>query len=311
MGLGKWWSSEAVPAVQKVFNKGDGGSGPINPDSGEAERVSSPDISESLPPKTGQAAPAPLPVPGTGSDEKIEAGRAKGRHRAEQLYGMDDKAISGGVQDVVKKRRERLEGGGPEDTALRNERNRAIRMARAQGSSQAEIDQLGRQYAMDLSSEQYKRETGALSDYQKLIGNILGGTSSLEMGFAGLEKSGEEVNIQSGGGSGMLGTVICTELYLGGYLSDEVYSKDIEYGIELRLNDPAVYIGYRILADPIVVAMKKSSLFTSIVAFFAVGWAKDMAGQSNITGKLVNLIGKPLCRFLGKIGESHAITERL
>jgi hypothetical protein len=102
-------------------------------------------------------------------------------------------------------------------------------------------------------------------------------------------------------GFGNFGTVICTELYRQGYYPDHIYQADVTYGMNIRMNRPEVYWGYRFLAEPIVRRMKRSEAFTALIAFFAVPWARNMAGEKNLTGALVSLIGEPICAFVGRI----------
>lgn len=77
------------------------------------------------------------------------------------------------------------------------------------------------------------------------------------------------------GGSGG-GTVICTELYRQGYINDQDYEKDVQFGGEVQKVNPFMIEGYRMLATPIAEKMKESHLLTVIAAFFAVPWAKGM-----------------------------------
>ena len=249
--------------------------------------------------KTAAAGKVPL-----SSDEDIARGQAVGLARANQLYGISTPELGRETAGVRERAKSRMEGASPEDTALRNQRNAMERRMRAAGKSEGEIEQSRRRADMDISGSIYNRKLGAEKDYSRLIGNMIGGTTSLEMGMAQLQKSGEDTDIQpykgSSGMGGMFGTVICTELHKRGYLSDEIYAKDFEYGYMVRRSDPAVYIGYRFLADPIVAVMKKSPSFTWVVSLIAVPWAKNMAGNKNMFGSAVNAVGTALCRIVGK-----------
>jgi len=111
------------------------------------------------------------------------------------------------------------------------------------------------------------------------------------------------------GGGG--GTVICTELYRQGYLSDAMLKLDAEFGSTV---DNQTYRGYRKMADPIVKLMQKSKAFTWIVSRFALPWAEEMAHivrpkifNGNRFGRLIMKIGLPLCKWVGKEVE-YAIT---
>ena len=102
------------------------------------------------------------------------------------------------------------------------------------------------------------------------------------------------------GGSGE--KVICTELHRQKYLSDETMKYDREFGLQ---NDLVIRIGYRKMADPIVVLMKKHKWFTWMVSLLAIPWAKQMASvmnpklKGNLLGKVIMKVGLPLCRFIG------------
>lgn len=108
------------------------------------------------------------------------------------------------------------------------------------------------------------------------------------------------------------GKVICTELNKQGILSDSIYKKDAEYGEELFKVDPYVLIGYHFWALPIVNLMKKSKIFTRIVSYPALKWAKHIAGEEkSLFGYFCVHVGQPVCRIIGKgvsffLGESHA-----
>jgi hypothetical protein len=94
-------------------------------------------------------------------------------------------------------------------------------------------------------------------------------------------------------------TVICTELYRQGVLTFALGKVGMLYG---QLVGFDVYRGYRILADPIVDRMKKSSRVSRIVAFICVPAIREMAFQlgtrerGSLFGRMVMAVGIPLCR---------------
>lgn len=244
---------------------------------------------------------------GLSSDPEIARGQAIGRQRGEEAYGQTLAETGGGVQDIIRRRREALEGKGPGATQLRQARGQRLRMARARGAGAGQMAQIERESASDIAAQQYTRDQKALSAYQRLIGNILGGQTSLEMGFAGLEKGGQQVQMpQYGGGGGgilggLLGKIICAELYHQGYMSEDIYQKDQEYGYALGISHPYTMLGYHILAIPVVELMKRNKLFTKLVSFPALAWARDMAGDKNLSGAIISLIGKFICDIVGRI----------
>ena len=232
-------------------------------------------------------------------DKKIAGGQITGLERAQNLYGMNVGEIGDETSDIVRRRREALEGTDPAMTRLRQSRNRRLRMAKAEGASPEQLKQIEREAESDIAGAEYSSQEQALNQYQKLIGNIIGGTSSLEMGFAGLEKSGDTGGYTPYKSNNAFGTVICTELHNQGYMSDDIYKKDQDYGKHLRLSNPDVYSGYIFLAMPVVRLMRTSKLFTWIMSFPAMAWANNMAGNSNLFGKLISKIGEPLCGLVG------------
>lgn len=241
-------------------------------------------------------------------DPTLLGGQMTGLDRARNLYGMTVPEIGSETQGILARRRARLDGYSPSGTRLRESRNRRVRMARAGGRSAGEQESIKRQSEKDIADVDYAREGQALTDYQRLVGKILGGTQQLEMGYTGLAQSGQYTPPPQMGG-GLLGTVICTELFKQGYMDSVTYNLDIAYGIELRRTRPHVYTGYRTLAGPVVRLMQKSKVFTKIISVPALAWADNMAGRSNILGKLISIVGEALCGFVGKLGGEYGKTS--
>jgi hypothetical protein len=110
------------------------------------------------------------------------------------------------------------------------------------------------------------------------------------------------------------GTVICTELHRQGLLSDEVFENDAKYRDKITDKE---YVGYRIMADPIVNLMQKSPLFTKVFAPFAVSTATEMASKinpeikGNKLGKILLGILIPLCGFVYKMHCKSTIFPRI
>lgn len=101
--------------------------------------------------------------------------------------------------------------------------------------------------------------------------------------------------------------IICTELHRQGLMSDIIFKADQEFGEMMRNKHPYAMKGYYYLAKPIVELMRKSETFTKAVSFFAIPWANEMAyqmgaiEQGSFAGKLIMLIGLPLCTLVGII----------
>lgn len=126
---------------------------------------------------------------------------------------------------------------------------------------------------------------------QKVTGEAL--AAGQDQGLAqGMDTSGAE---------GMFGTVICTELHRQGIMDDETYKKDAFFGSCLLLTDPHAMYGYRMMAAPVVRLMKKSKVFTRLIAIPALAWADQMAGKENFAGKAIMLAGIPFSRFVYRL----------
>jgi len=121
---------------------------------------------------------------------------------------------------------------------------------------------------------------------------------------------------QGGGGAGGGGgKIICGELYRQGKLPPDIYEADAAYGRMIRASDPALYAGYIAWAPYVVAAMRApviGSAATLAISWLALPWARRMAGEHNVVGTLLTLIGEPLCRAIGHFnhGDHHAISVR-
>jgi len=244
-------------------------------------------------------------------DPFVAQGQAIGRQSGQEIYGQSQAQTGADVADVIRRRKERLSGQNPAASSLRESRNRQIRMARASGASAAQIAQISRGADQDIERAEFQREGEALGDFQRLIGNVVGGQSSLEMAHAGLAKAGEKTERQPSmyqtGNAGW--SVICTELARQGILKGEILDKDRLYGIKTRLHNPDVYYGYEFLAMPVVKLMKKSKPFTRLISIPAMAWANNMAGNKNLFGAVISFIGEPICALTWRV--KNAITKGL
>lgn len=232
-------------------------------------------------------------------DTDIAVGQKVGQNRFQQYYGQQSGQTGGDVQNIKNKLVNRMEGSDPVSGQQQNAMSRSLRRLKAQGGSQQQIDEKARGQALDYSSAQYGRQGSAINDYRRLISNMLTGGQNLEMGFASLEKSGQQTyqpQYRSGGIS-----VICTELHSQGVMSDEIYKEDSKYGIKLLGTNPFIMVGYVLWATYVVALMKKSKLFTKIISVPAMAWANNMAGNTNFLGKILKTIGEPICETIGRI----------
>lgn len=247
-----------------------------------------------------------FPTPKEGGDTAgqnqadISQGMAEGRQRAKQLYGIGDEEIAGMSRDIIRRRREAADAKDPASTALRQGRNRQIAMARERGANQRQQEQVARDAESRIAQTEFGRQDKTLNDLQRLTGNIIGNTTGLEAGYGQLRGAGTANPVPTTS-QGFLGSVICTELYVHGYLNREIYKKDSQHGEWLRQNDPLVYEGYIAWAPTVVEWMRKNKTVLKVVAFFGVAWAIDMAGGKSLLGKFINTVGQPICRIIGTI----------
>lgn len=116
-------------------------------------------------------------------------------------------------------------------------------------------------------------------------------------GPTGTEGVGSDPSTGDGGGSGgASGSVICTALHDMGLMPDEIYEKDQEFG---RRVDPIIYAGYIRWARHIAAAIRAYPILGHMVRPIVMAWAREMAGQSNLVGRVMMLVGMPMCKYLG------------
>lgn len=99
-------------------------------------------------------------------------------------------------------------------------------------------------------------------------------------------------------------SVICTELCKQGYIDPYILMLDGLYR-DCYVDDNT-YNGYMSWAPSVVKLMQKSKIFTLLVAIPAKSWAINSASKmdknipSTLIGKILNKIGVPICRALGR-----------
>ena len=102
--------------------------------------------------------------------------------------------------------------------------------------------------------------------------------------------------------------VLCSELVRQGKLDSRIVDDEWSYISGMLTIEE--YLGYRIIADPLVRVMQKSKLFTWVMTPFIRGFAYEMASRVNdkVTGsklgKFVLWWGLPLCRI------AYAVSNR-
>lgn len=259
------------------------------------------------------------PLIGISGSPKEVTGRVEGLQRARVLTGQNSYEIGKDYQEAYGdiKKRTQLSDTGSE--LLRANKAGAVADARNQMQSQGvkggaalgAVSQVERAKSYDVNNQLVDHQRNAEKDYMLATKANANFTNEMEMGY-GQMALGKDVKSPSNN-SGGFSSVICTELYGQGYLSKEIYFADSLYGIKIRANKPEVYVGYRAWADKLVPIMQKSKLFTKAVAFFAVPWAMNMAGEKSFFGKIISNVGEPACGYIGKTiiflksfsGDSH------
>jgi len=233
------------------------------------------------------------------TDSKVRVGQQVGRDRFKQYYGQEAGQTGGDVQNIKGKLKGRMEGSDPRSGQQQNAMNRSLRRMKSRGASNQQVESASRTNALNYSAGEFKREGTAINDYRRLIGNFINGGQNLEMGFANLEKSGDIIQQPNYSSSGW--SVICTELHRQGIMSDELYAKDQEYGRYIWDNHIHMFIGYLSWARSVVKLMRKSTLFTKIIAIPTMAWARNIGGEKNILGGILKTVGEPLCDKIGKL----------
>lgn len=242
----------------------------------------------------------------SGSANEMQ-GRIEGLQRARILTGQNPYEIGQDYQDAYSNIKKRTQLSDTASELLRANKAGAVAEARQSlaqqgvkgGAALNATSQIERQKAYDINNQLQTAQRDAERDYMNAVKANANFTQASEMNFGQLA-AGKDVKAPESNSSGF-GTVICTELYRQGYYSKEIIEADQAYGEKIRKERPEVYIGYRLWADYVVAGMKRSELFTQAVAFFAVPWAKNMAGEKNLFGQTLSVVFEPVCGFLGKI----------
>jgi hypothetical protein len=243
-------------------------------------------------------------VSGTKNEQE---GKLEGLQRAKTLTGQNPYEIGANFQEAFSnlKKRTQMDDTGSEllraskagavADAKNNLRQQGIKGGAAVGAASS----VERAKGYDVNNQLMQNQRQAENDYMNATKAIANFTQQSEMGYGAMAADKDykgPANFSNG-----FGTVICTELFLQDYYDLETYIADQEYGLMMIQNHPEIYIGYRFLADPVVKLMRNSKIFTSFVAIFACPWAENMAGKKNLLGKLISVVGEPICGLIGKL----------
>lgn len=245
---------------------------------------------------------------GDPEERRMQRGLESGQKFGEQMTGITSEQLGQERGKVMNRTLEAMDQPSMRAKLTRQSNDDRMRMLKAKqrtsgmqgGMADSQEMEAGRRGDMEAAGiEQADRLT--LEDRAAdRLGNAAKGIASQRTAEAGLAIASRKVDpakVSSGGGL----TVICTELFKQGYMSDEIIQKDTIHGIELRSTNPDIYNGYIFLATPVVKVMKFSPKFTALISMPVMAWAHDMAGYHNPVGRLINKIGAPICGVVGKI----------
>ena len=109
----------------------------------------------------------------------------------------------------------------------------------------------------------------------------------------------------------VLAWVLCSELVRQGKLAQSIVDQEWEH-VRKRLT-VREYLGYRIIADPLVRLMQRSKAFTWMIAPFIRAFAYEMASKvnpeikGNKLGSIILWAGLPLCRMAYDLKYTDAV----
>jgi hypothetical protein len=236
----------------------------------------------------------------SGSPES-QAGEAAGRSNASIYYGSSSDLGNDAAdyRNQIKSKVGKSSGLANRLTQTANaDISRANAKAGLRGLDTSAASIRERRNSIAKSNEmQQSQDAINLANYGKSISAGISGTEALAAAGAGRGEAGTQTPTPSYGG-GLLGSIICTELYR----QNKLTLKELVGTREFReLLSEETYFGYLVIAKPIVALMKRSDKFSNLF----VGWAKSISrGEMNRFTRLMI----PICRFIGskKLELSHA-----
>jgi len=245
----------------------------------------------------------------TGTPEEVQ-GQQSGLDLAKMGYGQTLAETGKDVQGLRDEYKKRVEQGGadPVSAAIMNQKASAMAAAQEQmggsgvkgGAAMGALGSIGKAQDAQIAESLYGQKQRSLNDLKSLTSNTLSGTMSLMQGAKGEGTAASRPAPPES--KGLMDSVLCTELHRQGLMSRDLYLKDAAYGEYLKKYNPNVVVGYKFLAAPFVALMSKSSMFTSIMKYPILSWAKHIAGEKSSTwGHLCQNIGEPVCAIIGKL----------
>jgi len=272
---------------------------------------------------------------------QVQQAEALGRRRGEEMYGSAA-GLGQQAQALLKKRIASAGGiGGEQMAAMRDIGRRQIagqtaaqqqQLLAMQGASglggataAAQAAQVGAQGAQQRSdfekgllTKQFESQLAGEAAADKSLRSAILAQEAMASGAVGQEMAmrgamsqlalGTLPTQQAAPGllSGLVPTVICTELYRQGYLNNRQLMADNEYGKRLRKNNPETFYGYLAVGEPCVEIMQKSKLATLIAYMVVSPWSKYVMKSFGYTekgsriGRAINFFGLKLFGIIGK-----------
>jgi hypothetical protein len=245
----------------------------------------------------------------TGTPQEVQ-GQQAGLDLAKMGYGQTLAETGKDVQGLREEYKNRVSQGGsdPVSAAIMNQKANALANAQGQmsssglkgGAALGALGSVGAAQDAQIAESLYGQKQRSLNDLKSLTSNTLSGTMSLMQGSKGEGTAASRPAPPES--KGLMDSVLCTELHRQGLMDRDLYLKDAAYGEYLKKYNPNVVVGYKFLATPFVALMSKSSVFTSIMKYPILSWAKHIAGEESSTwGHLCQNIGEPVCAIIGKL----------
>ena len=245
----------------------------------------------------------------TGTPQEVQ-GQQSGLDLAKMGYGQTLAETGQDVKGLRDEYKSRVAQGGsdPVSAAIMGQKANNMVLAQQQmagsglrgAASAAALGSVGKAQDAQIAESLYGQKQRSLNDLKSLTSNTLSGTIGLMQGSKAEGTAGSRPAPPEA--KGLMDSVLCTELHRQGLMSRELYLKDAAYGIQLKISNPNVVVGYQFLAAPFVAFMGKSSVFTNIIKYPILSWARHIAGEKySIWGHLCQNIGEPFCAVIGKL----------
>lgn len=229
----------------------------------------------------------------SGSPEELASAR-EGLQFGKLLYGQDLPEVGQEAKQYSGMVKGRLDQDYAKADIYRQGANRRLaqqagKVGMAGASLGGAQEQLYRQSGAEAEAMNQDYKDKALALYGRNISAKQQGIGGAYMGFRGVGQAktpGPVTQYDSGL------SVICTELFAQGKISEYEWSRASVFGYKLSNN---TYNGYLIIASPIVKLMKKSDKFSNLF----IDWSKSIAKNKP---NLLTRILLPICWMVGYVG---------